>query len=160
VAEALPAGGKLERGGDQRGLRFLCGNILGRQDAMSDWRTTANRLLFMDYGPAIRSFTKWYFDLIKNALVVAALVYTWKKTNDAIVGVVATLTFAIFVSYILTYPLAVVYEWRPYIQSLSPLRWWLVAVPAAIFVAVSTLAIGEATMEVMNAIFHAQGAIK
>jgi hypothetical protein len=127
---------------------------------MAEWRTTANKLLFMDYGPAIRAFTKWYFDLIKNALVVSALVFTWKKTSDAIVGVVATVTFVMFVSYILTYPLTVAFVWRPYIRSLSALRWWLVAIPAAIVVAVSTLAIGEATMEVMNAIFRAQGAIK
>jgi hypothetical protein len=127
---------------------------------MADWRTTANKWLFGNTGPTIRAFTKWYFDLIKNALVVAALVYTWKKTDDAIVGAVATLTFAVFVAYILTYPLTAIYVWRPYIQSLSPLRWWLLSVLAAIVVTVGSLAIAMATMEVMAAIFRAQGAIK
>jgi hypothetical protein len=38
------------------------------------WKTTANKWLF---DMAItRAFSKWYFDLIKNALVVSALVYT------------------------------------------------------------------------------------
>jgi hypothetical protein len=127
---------------------------------MADWRTTANKWFFGNTSPTIRAFTKWYFDLIKNALVVAALVYTWKKTDDAVVGVVATLIFAIFLAYILTYPLTVVYVWRPYIQSLSPLRWWLLALLASIVVAFGTLAIGVATMQVMAAIFRAQGAIK
>jgi hypothetical protein len=124
---------------------------------MADWRTTANHWLFGNTNPTIRAFTKWYFDLVKNALVVAALWYTWKKTDDAIVGAVAALTFAMFLSYVLTYPLTVIYVMRPYIHSLSPLRSWLLGILTAIVIGGATYGIGTATMQVMAAIFRAQG---
>ncbi|HZZ23887.1 MAG TPA: hypothetical protein VFE60_15510 [Roseiarcus sp.] len=125
---------------------------------MADWRTTVNKWLF---DMAItRAFAKWYLDLIKNALVVSALVYTWKKTDDAIVGAVATLTFAVFLSYIVSYPLTVFDMTRPYIRSLSPLRSLLLQILSAIVFGVVVFATFMATMEVMSAIFRAQGAIK
>jgi hypothetical protein len=125
-----------------------------------DWKKTAWEWLFENKFPEIRTFTKWYFDLIKNALVVAALVYTWRKTDDATVGVVATVTFVVFVSYVLTYPLNFIYVVRPYVHSLSPLRSFLLATVAAILIGGASYGIGTATMQVMAAIFRAQGTIK
>jgi hypothetical protein len=125
---------------------------------VADWIATANKWLF-DMAIA-RAFAKWYFDLIKNALVFSALVYTWKKTDDAIVGAVATLTFAVFLSYIVSYPLTVMDMTRPYIRSLSPLRSLSLRILSSIVLGVVVVATFMATMEVMSAIFRAQGAIK
>lgn len=103
---------------------------------------------------------KWYFDLIKNALVVSALWYTWRRSNDTIVLIVATCTLAMFLAYVLSYPLEIIYATRPYIRSLSPLTALFTAILAAIVVAGGSLAIGMATMAVMAALLGAPGAIK
>ena len=107
--------------------------LLGEDD-MAGWKTTANKWLYANTIPTVRAVTKWYFDLIKNALVVAALVYTWKKTDDAIVRAVAILTFAMFLSYIISYPLAAIYAMRTYVRSLPPLLALLIAILSAMVI--------------------------
>jgi hypothetical protein len=45
----------------------------------------------------MRPFAKWYFDIVKNALVVAALFYFSEKTGSLIIKVIAGVSLGVLV---------------------------------------------------------------
>jgi hypothetical protein len=116
--------------------------------------------LSQDLTSTARAVAKWYFDLIKNVFVVVALLYTSRKTGDAIVGTVATFTFAMFILYTFSYPWDAFDAIHTYSRSRSPLLSLLIKALAGIVLLGLVVAIGSAALEVISALFNAQGSIK
>ncbi len=129
---------------------------------MADWARKANEwCLSLDLTSAFRAVAKWYFDLIKNVFVVVGLWYAWIKTGVEIVAKVATLTFAVFVLYIFSYPLGGLYAILDYHhKSRSSFLSLLIAIVSAIAFYGLVFAIGMAALRVFAALFNAQGPIK
>ncbi len=128
---------------------------------MADWIRKAREWVSEDFTSTARAVAKWYFDLIKNAFVVVALWYTWKKTGDAIVGTVASVTFAIFFLYILSYPLMAMFAILNYASApRSSLLALLAVILGGIAFYGAVAAISLAALEVFNALLSAQGSIK
>lgn len=55
------------------------------------------------YVAYLRSFSKWYFDLITSAILVAALLYFAKKTKSEILYQIASFSKLIFTLYCYSY---------------------------------------------------------
>ena len=68
-------------------------------DRLSDYIRAAS----VQFPIIIRSFTKWYFDLLKNALVIAAVSYFSEKTSSNTLRFIAKFSLLIFSIYCVTY---------------------------------------------------------
>ena len=110
--------------------------------------------------PTVRAFAKWYFDLIKNTLVVVALMYAWKRTGDQIIGAVASLTLGVFIMYLFSYPWSVHTVIQAYGRSHPPLLSLLVRMLGVLILGGLVVVVGLAGMEAIAALFSAQGPIK
>ena len=124
---------------------------------MAKWWREFNEWMDKDLTSAVRAFAKWYFDLIKNAFVVVALLFAWKKTGNASVEVVATLTTVVFVAYTLSYPLEVHNTIRRHSRTRTPLLSLLITILSGIVVFGLVATISLAVIEVLSALFTAQG---
>ena len=51
----------------------------------------------------IRPFTKWYFDVLKNVMLVAALQYLGEKTGNTLLKMVAGFSYILIATYFLSY---------------------------------------------------------
>jgi hypothetical protein len=149
-----PAGGKLGRGVDQRGLRFLRQNI-PRRITVAKWMTEAKEWAERN-PPNVRAFAKWYFDLIKNAFVVVALAYASQKTGYISLKIVSTLSTSIFCWELVSYPLTAILWIRIHVRSSSPSLSIFITVLAVIVSFALVGAVGMAGLEVIEALFDAQ----
>jgi hypothetical protein len=57
----------------------------------------------------LRSFSKWYFDLIKNAILLAALFYFAERTKSEFLYKIASFSKLIFTLYCITH----LFWWEP-----------------------------------------------
>ena len=128
---------------------------------MADWIRKAREWISEDLTSTARAVAKWYFDLIKNTFVVVVLWFTWKKTGDPIVFIVASVTFGVFLLYILSYPLMALFAILNYnSRSRSSLLALLAVILGGIAFYGAVAAISLAALEVINALLSAQGSIK
>jgi hypothetical protein len=67
----------------------------------------------VQYPILIRPFTRWYFDLLKNALVIAAVSYFAEKTKSKALHLIAEFSLIIFLLYCITY----LYAWEPWLMN-------------------------------------------
>jgi hypothetical protein len=126
---------------------------------VEDWISNAREWMSQDLTSTARAVAKWYFDLIKDVFVVVALLYTARKTSNPIVDTVATFTSAMFFLYTLSYPLEAYHAIHTYARARSPLLSLMITTLAGI-VLLGLVVIGLAAMEVISALFNAQGSIK
>jgi hypothetical protein len=127
---------------------------------LADWIKEVGSWMSRDPTTTARVVAKWYFDLIKNVFVVVALFYTSKKTDNAVVGIVAKFTSGMFFLYMLSYPLEIYYAIHTYSRSRSPLLSLLITTLAGIVLLGLVAATAFAATEVISALFNAQGSIK
>jgi hypothetical protein len=144
----------------KRGLRFLRQNIPGRI-TVAKWMMGSYEWMDKNLVSAVRAVAKWYFDVIKNILVVVALAYTWRKTGSATVKAVTILSTSIFVAEFLSYPLTLVFAIHTYVGSKLPLLSdFIITILGVIVLAAIMAALGFAALEVVEALFDAQRLIK
>lgn len=123
---------------------------------MKDRVDKAFAWFLQDFPPATRAVAKWYFDLIKNAFVVVALMFTLRKTGGVTIKVITGLTIAAFIMYTLSYTITAYSVIHNYGQSRSPLLSLLITMLGGVILLVFMAAVALAVFEVILALFSAQ----
>jgi hypothetical protein len=92
---------------------------------MIPWLREFIREATVQFPILIRPFTRWYFDLLKNALVIAALSYFAEKTGSKTLNHIARFSLLIFSLYCIRY----LFSWEPWLINLihSPI-WRLLVI--------------------------------
>jgi hypothetical protein len=124
---------------------------------VAKWMTESAEWTDKKLASTVRGFSKWYFDLIKNAFVVVALWYASGKTGDATVGVVAKLTSGVFVAYTFSYPLEVHYAISRYGRTHSPLLSLFIRMLSGFILLGLVVTVTFAVTKVLGALFTIQG---
>jgi hypothetical protein len=65
-------------------------------------------LNYNHYVTLVRSFMKWYFELLKNSVLVAAVFYFAQKTKSVYIAEIAEFSKFVLILYCLTY----LYSWK------------------------------------------------
>jgi hypothetical protein len=123
-------------------LAFLAGR--GATVLRERWGWKAIDWIDKNLAPALQSFAKWYFDLLKNAFVAVALLYAWKKTGSEVIGAVTSLTIGIFFFYLFSYPWTAHRAIQAYGRSRSPLLSLLAGLLSAVVLGGLVTAVGMA----------------
>jgi hypothetical protein len=112
------------------------------------------RVATVQFPILIRPFTRWYFDLLKNALVIAAVSYFAEKTKSKTLHFIAEFSLVLFYLYCFTY----LYAWEPWLLNRvkSPIRVLLIRLLILVTVGVIYGVFNHTLHLVMKALRRAQ----
>jgi hypothetical protein len=103
---------------------------------------------------SIRPFTRWYFDLLKYALVIAAVAYFAEKTGSKTLRFIAGFSSTVFSLYCWSYLAA----WEPWLlnRAKPPWRALLILLLVPVMAGVLYLVFSHTIHLVMKALLRAQ----